>query len=354
MVTCEYLPFCKDAKDEDLCRISEDYEKNYPPLPGPAMIHPTLKIIEITDTDEKRQSVSILMEIIQEWFDSKLKVKNPKKKWYEIKYSFDKVWHPNLYFNKVLSIKKIETVGKATNHALWVKTDEDKLWYRESLEVTFACENTNFSDFPIDEHECNFTFGETEHEFQKLQYNYTSFEYDFKLIDIKGRSMPINDTTTPFDFELTIIEPFHRINSNKNDYHFTGIKMKLKRNNFGPLFTTFYAPTGIFTIFSMFSFLIKPDIVPGRMGLIVTLELIMINIYVVVEAPSNRDFSFIELWIIGCQITKLIALLEYGFILALSRYSNKINDYKNVDALTLACSATFFIAFNIFYWSYIF
>ena len=346
--------FCKDAIDEDLCITSDDYEHDYPPMPGPALIQPTLKIIEITDTDEKRQSISILMEVIQEWFDPKIRIKNPKKEWYRIKYLFDIVWHPNLYFNKVLSIKKIETLGKTTNRDLWIKTSEDKLWYRESLEVTFACENITFSDFPIDQHECNFTFGETEHKFQRLQYNYTFFEYDFHVVDKKETSLYITDTTTPFDFELKMIEPFHRSNSNGRDYHFTGISLKLKRNNFGPLLTTFYGPTGIFTFFSMFSFLIKPDIVPGRMGLLVTLELIMINIYVAVEAPSNRGFSNIELWIIGCQITKLIALMEYGLILALSRYSNKIDDYKNVDALTLAFSATLFIAFNIFYWSYIF
>ena len=59
--------------------------------------------------------------------------------------------------------------------------------------------------------------------------------------------------------------------------------------------------------------------VPGRMGMIVTLYLILINTYVSVAAPNGRGFSFFEIWYVGVQIPIVFALLEYGIILYLIR-----------------------------------
>ena len=55
------------------------------------------------------------------------------------------------------------------------------------------------------------------------------------------------------------------------------------------------------------------------MGMIVTLYLISANVYNSVDAPKNRGFSFIEIWMIGTQIPILLALCEYGFILHLKK-----------------------------------
>ena len=59
--------------------------------------------------------------------------------------------------------------------------------------------------------------------------------------------------------------------------------------------------------------------VPGRLGLLVTLHLIVTNVYNSVKAPTKRGFSFIEIWMIGTQIPILLALYEYGFILYLKK-----------------------------------
>ena len=53
--------------------------------------------------------------------------------------------------------------------------------------------------------------------------------------------------------------------------------------------------------------------------MIVLLYLISANVYNSVDAPKNRGFSFIEIWMIGTQIPILLALYEYGFILYLKK-----------------------------------
>ena len=63
--------------------------------------------------------------------------------------------------------------------------------------------------------------------------------------------------------------------------------------------------------------------VPGRLGLLITLDLIATNTYNSVKAPSGRGFSYIEIWLIGIQIPILLAIFEYGILLTIKRLSKQ-------------------------------
>ena len=102
--------------------------------------------------------------------------------------------------------------------------------------------------------------------------------------------------------------------------------------------------------------------VPGRMGLLVTLFLISVNVYNRVEAPSQRGMSFIEIWILGTQLPILIALLEYGVILAIKKKSknsseldmlnlSKAEDVQKFDNGALIFSIVYFVLFQVTYWT---
>ena len=67
--------------------------------------------------------------------------------------------------------------------------------------------------------------------------------------------------------------------------------------------------------------------VPGRMGMLVTLYLMLINSHNSIEAPSGRGFSNIEVWFIGIQAPIAFGIIEYGAILALKRFS-RFSDQK--------------------------
>ena len=60
--------------------------------------------------------------------------------------------------------------------------------------------------------------------------------------------------------------------------------------------------------------------------MIVTLYLISAVVYNAVDAPRDRGFSNIEVWMLGAQFPILLALCEYGFVLFLKKHANK---YKN-------------------------
>ena len=95
------------------------------------------------------------------------------------------------------------------------------------------------------------------------------------------------------------------------------------------------------------------------MGMIVTLYLISANVYNSVDAPKNRGFSYIEIWMFGTQFPILVALLEYGFVLLLKKVA-KLSDEnekkifeENIKMLDLATAIFSFCSFLMFvsvYW----
>ena len=101
--------------------------------------------------------------------------------------------------------------------------------------------------------------------------------------------------------------------------------------------------------------------------MILTLYLISANVYNAVDAPQDRGFSNIEVWMIGAQIPILLALWEYGFILYLKKHGNKDQNQvqamnpddqavklddriKQMDSATMIFSFLFFTTFSLVYW----
>ena len=94
------------------------------------------------------------------------------------------------------------------------------------------------------------------------------------------------------------------------------------------------------------------------MGMIVTLYLISANVYNSVDAPKNRGFSYIEIWMLGSQVQILVALLEYGYVLYLKKavkiYQDEMKIFedkiKKLDLVTMIFSFCSFTMFASIYW----
>ena len=95
------------------------------------------------------------------------------------------------------------------------------------------------------------------------------------------------------------------------------------------------------------------------MGMVVTLYLISANVYNSVDAPKDRGFSYIEIWMIGSQFPILLALLEYGILLYLKKVvkisnqteANIVDEkIKMLDMATMIFNFCFFVIFALIYW----
>lgn len=113
--------------------------------------------------------------------------------------------------------------------------------------------------------------------------------------------------------------------------------------------------------------------VPGRLGMLVTIVLIMTNIYNNVQAPMNRDISYIEIWMMISLTPILIAIVEYGIILTMKKYQApkivdmkskwalKQQDMKNfedwsktIDLFAVLLSITMILLGNLIYWTIVY
>ena len=109
------------------------------------------------------------------------------------------------------------------------------------------------------------------------------------------------------------------------------------------------------------SFMIPPEIIPGRMALLITLILCLVNIFmsVTTSSPNANTISSIGSWIIFCIIFVHLGLLEYGIILFLkycqmTKYSDEYEKtlFKRVDLISLTAALFTFIVFNVIFWYY--
>ena len=57
---------------------------------------------------------------------------------------------------------------------------------------------------------------------------------------------------------------------------------------------TYYLPSGMFVIVSWISFLVPPDIVPGRMTLLVTVFLVLVNIFNTITTNIPKAEGIVE------------------------------------------------------------
>ena len=85
------------------------------------------------------------------------------------------------------------------------------------------------------------------------------------------------------------------------DYSVAGFELILTRK-LSRYIITWYLPSGIFVIVSWISFLIPPEIVPGRMALIITVFLVLVNIFntITTNMPKADRLTAIETYVMVC------------------------------------------------------
>ena len=88
------------------------------------------------------------------------------------------------------------------------------------------------------------------------------------------------------------------------------------------------------------------------------LYLIQINTYNSVKAPPKRGFSSIEVWFVGMQVPILIAIFEYGVLLAIKKFLvekmegknlNTEKVFRNTDLLFFIICSVYFALFTLWY-----
>ena len=103
-------------------------------------------------------------------------------------------------------------------------------------------------------------------------------------------------------------------------FSFVGFKLMLVRN-FSQHILSHYFPSVILVMVSWISFMVPPEVVPGRMALLITLLLVKVNLLgtVIRTQPPSNSSTLLVVWIIGCITFITAALFAYAALLWFNR-----------------------------------
>jgi len=334
--------------------LPRDYNREKHPFTYSHMINKTLPwnydfkfvVEEISNINDKAQTMSISMYFGVSWLDPRLTINYTASEWREVKTgpkdevnvspeSLKYIWYPEL------EIYGLEKFGRqrVLKEMSGVRIRRNKtIHYELGVRITISC-RMMFDDYPLDAHTCQFQVG-SYYDTNKTVKCSSEYVYD----ESRQRSLQHFIEFEPLpEKDTSVVLP-------SGAYAACGFQIRLVRKTMQYLVQV-YLPSCMFVVVSWVSFLIKPEVVPGRMALLVTLFLVLINIFNSVRerAPISSRLNAIDFYLVICIFLVFTALLEYAVILLLLKKrrkpQNSINAglkkmFNNGDALQPLSTST--------------
>ena len=179
----------------------------------------------------------------------------------------------------------------------------------------------DFTHYPFDR-QVSETLGiKTSHEFspytqsQECKFEVRSYSHvqDMIAFELYEFDDQTQNAATVLDYEVSL-KPMQ--NYTVGDYSYVGFVIEMDRYA-SKYFVNYYLPSIVFVMVSWVSFIIPIDIVPGRMGMLVTMLLVLINQFgtVVDIQPPSKSQTAITVWFIECIVFVAGALVAYATLL---------------------------------------
>ena len=229
-----------------------------------------------------------------QWLDSRLKTNlaqdNNKIEAVVISpAAIDHIWFPDLHILNRQSFKSKEEwaslittrifknkginrlEGKnTTKYELSIPTVEMKY----DIKTKVHCMNWKYNDYPRDTQTCNVTFGSA------------SASSVFTLLN--KPEYPSKTSYTSADFDITI--QFFDENLSNGSNH-VGITISMERL-MTPFIFKYYAPCIAIVLVSGIGFIIPPSAIPGRISLLATLFLTMVNLFIHEMVSNFKCYNY--------------------------------------------------------------
>ena len=304
--------------------IPPDYSKNFEPwhfrdkinfsLPWYYYIH--LDVIEIQDVSDIKQAVTIDLYYNIKWYEPRiiLDFSSAGKRNGLIK--VDKEDHINLPLDslKYLWIPDPEIFGlikyvnvKVLRPYITFRVNRDrKMRYYARTQIILSCHMT-FENYPFDTHRCIFGHG--------------SFTYSADILDCVASTTFQQQKQRKLQYQLEIIDlPQEERMFSLNGLNWTscGFAIDMKREK-TQILCQVYLTSTLLVILSWASFIIRPSLdIPGRMGLLVTLLLVLMNIFIGAKqgAPKSHGYlNALDAYLLVCIGEIFGAFFEYVIVL---------------------------------------
>ena len=112
-----------------------------------------------------------------------------------------------------------------------------------------------------------------------------------------------------------------------------GFRLELDRK-YSKHILSYYLPSLLIVLLSWVSFVIPPEAIPGRMALLITLILVLVNMFgTVIDKRPPTNSTVLDIWMIGCLLFVFGSLMAYAALLFHQRFhigKNLISTVKTV------------------------
>ena len=309
---------CKSGSTELLACLPENYSKfDLPVKSGVNVIGVTIDIDEVLRINDKDYSITFATYFNVKWPENRITLapefgkeqagpgqnytNNPDILVPTNSEFVKDLWLPNIFIYNLKTYKVIDVLNKLAG--LWIGADRT-VFYSQATHITFICP-MRFDKFPLDKQTCKFQVG---------SYSYDDTRMVF-ITESAGYTSPKTANSIALDYAITINElrPEDEVfqGGSLGNFSLAGFEMVLHRY-VSTYIITYYLPSGLFVIVSWISFLIPMDVIPGRMALLVTLFLVLVNIFntVTTNTPKAEGLTAIEAWMLACILFVFGALIE--------------------------------------------
>jgi len=309
---------CEGEKPSTLC-LTKDYSTfDLPFKSKPNLIKIGFEISDVLGINDKDYSITFGLYFSVEWIEPRLNLSS--ELWGEDNVAREEdlvpvnleliknLWIPNIFIYNLKTFKTIDVLSKLAG--LWIDSTK-RIYYSQATSITFICPML-FDSFPLDTQRCKFQVGSYSYDMNRMVFDVSTLGYIQKTQSII------------LDYEIVIkdLKKSDRIfeAGALGNFSLAGFEMTLSRHVMSYIIT-YYLPSGLFVVVSWISFLIPPDIVPGRMTLLITLFLVLVNIFnnVTTNSPKAEGLTAIEIWMLVCILFVFGALIVYAVILYLKQ-----------------------------------
>ena len=158
-----------------------------------------------------------------------------------------------------------------------------------------------------------------------------------------------------------------------------GFRLELERK-YSKHILSYYLPSLLIVLLSWVSFVIPPKAIPGRMALLITLILVLVNMFgTVIDKRPPTNSTVLDIWMIGCLLFVFGSLMAYAALLLHRRFQigknlfsivkrvapadkqstntedkDAYDDYKQWDLHFLIAFPLVAFIFNLIYWPTVF
>jgi len=298
------------AKGQAIC-IPSNYSKFDLPNETLTVVHVGIDIKDIPKIDDQEYSITLNAFFVVRWTDKRMLIDKEKMDqitdapdgWIPVDVSFIKeFWLPDA---EILNLKEFKTLDVLSKlEGLWLNSNFE-IMYAVATRITFICPMM-FNSFPLDVQVCHFKVGSFNYPITKMVYRDEFIADEKQIRSVLDYNVGITELSKEEKLYSAITGTFS----------VAGFELTLKRK-VSHYIITYYLPSGMFVIVSWISFLVPPDIVPGRMTLLVTVFLVLVNIFntITTNIPKAEGLTAIEAWVIVCVLFVFGALIEYAGLL---------------------------------------